>query len=471
MSQSFTVKPFFVPGLAHASYLVGSGHEAVVVDPKRDVDGYIDAAQELGLRIVGVLETHPHADFVSGHLELSERTGAPIYVSHLAPARYERKALHDGDSIRVGDVELIAMETPGHSPDSMTFVLREDGRPRVAFTGDTLFAGDVGRPDLRDAEEQPAQLAAALYNSLFERLMKLPGDVEIYPAHRAGSLCGRQISQEPSSTIGAQRSTNWALQIQDREQFVRAMVSNLPDRPLYFAHAVRLNLSGAPALSDLARPVSLESAALRKAVTRGAVVVDTRDAERFGQAHFPGSLNIGIGSPMFSTWVGFLVDFDSRLVLVVETDADSLRAQLELARIGYDHIDGFALASDLGATATLAQQSVCDLKLALGQGAAPRVLDVRTPAEWTQSHINGAIHIPLPRLISRLSELPRDEPLAVVCGSGYRSSIASSLLAARGFHVQNVVGGMAAFENSQCSDWQPSDLVFAGKASKGGTQP
>src|SRR5580765_3312269 len=310
-------KRFYVEGLAHASYLIGDNGEAAVIDPKRDVDDYIETAQRENLKIVAVFETHPHADFVSGHVELAQRTGSAIYVSHLAPAQYKRSVLRAGDTVKVGSVEIAALETPGHSPDSMSFLVRVAGKPVSVFTGDTLFAGDVGRPDLRDSEEKPTRLAAALYDSLFNKLLALPDDLKVFPAHGAGSMCGRKISSAPFSTVGQERTFNWALQIKDSETFVRTMVENLPDRPAYFSHDVQVNLDGAPPLSSLAALRSLTEAQLKEEAGRGAVVIDARSAPFFGAGHFAGSLNIGLSSSLFSTWVGFLVPFGKPLALVV----------------------------------------------------------------------------------------------------------------------------------------------------------
>ncbi|MEQ1861377.1 MAG: MBL fold metallo-hydrolase [Chthoniobacteraceae bacterium] len=454
------LKRYYVEGLAHASYLVGAGGEAAVVDPKRDVDDYIADAAAKGLRIVAILETHPHADFVSGHVELARRTGAKIYISHLAKTAYERVPLRDGDVIPVGGIEIVAMETPGHSPDSVSWLVREDGRPVHVFTGDTLFVGDVGRPDLRDADEKPTVLADALYDSLFTKLLALPDETEVHPAHGAGSLCGRKISSAPFTTIGQERADNWALAIRERAEFVEAMVANLPDRPAYFAHDVQMNLQGAKPLSELPGLRALSEEELKA----GGIVIDTRSAAAFGAGHFPGSVNIGIDAALFSTWVGFIVPFGRPIALVTASADDATRARLELARIGYDDVPGFIEAGALTRTHQLSQLSVCDLRTALHGGEAPLVLDVRTPGEWTKQHIDGALHVPLPSLPRRLEQIPRDRALAVMCGSGYRSSIAASLLMANGFtKLQNVMGGMAAFLEADCPLWQPADLVFAEK--------
>jgi len=455
---------FFVEGLAHASYLIDDSGEAAIIDPKRDVDEYLEIAKRENLKIVAILETHPHADFASGHLELAQRTSAPIYVSHRAPASYPRSPARDGDVIRVGSLEVRCLETPGHSPDSLSFVVYSHGHPISAFTGDTMFVGDVGRPDLRDAEQKPSYLAEALFDSLFGKLLALPDDVRVFPAHGCGSLCGRKISAAPFTTIGQERLYNWALQLKDRGHFVEAMLANLPDRPAYFSHVVQVNLAGAPALSSLPEPRALTEEELKIESARGLVVVDTRSAPFFGAGHYPGSLNIGLGSHLFSTWAGFFVPFGRPIALVVGSPDAARRARLELARIGYDNVVGYIEADSLTQTRQLSQLGVNELHFALKRGEGPRLLDVRTLGEFEGQHINGALHIPLPSVPRRLGELPRHEPLAIICGSGYRSSIAASLLSQAGFNrVQNVMGGMGAFLENEPPDWQPSDLVFIGE--------
>jgi len=455
---------FFVEGLAHASYLIGDSGEAAVIDPKRDVDDYLEAAEREHLKIVGIFETHPHADFVSGHVELAGRTGAPIYISHRAPATYPRSTARDGDIIRVGSLEIRCLETPGHSPDSMSFVVHEGGKPVSVFTGDTLFAGDVGRPDLRDAEERPTLLAEGLYDSLFRKLLALPDETKVFPAHGSGSLCGRKISSAPFTTIGRERLFNWALQLKDRGEFVRAMIGNLPDRPAYFAHSVQVNLAGAPALDSLPELRPLTEEQLKSAASHGAVVIDTRSAPFFGAGHFPGSLNLGLGSNLFSTWAGFFVPFGKPIVLVVGSADSAPRVRIELARIGYDSVVGYLEADSLTHTRQLSQLGVDELHFALKRGEALRILDVRTPGEYEAQHIEGSIHMPLPSVPRRIGELTKDRPLAIICGSGYRSSIAASLLRIAGFsRIQNVMGGMGAYLETQPPEWEPSDLVFIGE--------
>jgi glyoxylase-like metal-dependent hydrolase (beta-lactamase superfamily II)/rhodanese-related sulfurtransferase len=457
------LKRYFVEGLAHASYLFGAEGEAAVVDPKRDVDDYLADAEREGLRIVAILNSHPHADFASGFRELAQRTGAKVYVSHLAPVKYERVAGRDGERIPVGNVEVELLETPGHSPDSLSFLVREHGRPEAVFTGDLLFVNDVGRPDLRDADEDPRALAAKLYDSLFGKILTLPDDVKIYPAHGAGSLCGRAISSAPFSFVGQERQFNWALQIKDRAEFVRQMTSNLPDRPAYFSYDVGVNLAGASSFSELPPLPRLSEDELSAAARDGAAVIDTRPAPFFGAGHFPGSLNIGLGSALFSTWAGFMVPGGKPIALVVGASENVPKARLELARIGYDHVRGYIEADSLNNLQQLTQLSVCDLKGALRRGTAPMLVDVRTVGEWEKKHIDGAHHIPLPGLPARLSEIPRDRPVALLCGSGYRSSIAASLLQAEGFsQLQNVMGGMGAYLEANCPSFEPAGLVFQG---------
>ena len=455
------LKRYFVEGLAHASYLFGADGEAAVVDPKRDVDDYLADAEREGLRIVAILNSHPHADFASGFRELAQRTGAKIYASHLAPAKYEHVATKDGDRITVGGLEVELLETPGHSPDSLSFLVRENGRPEAIFTGDLLFVNDVGRPDLRDTDEDPSALAGKLYDSLFHKILALPDDVKIYPAHGAGSLCGRAISSAPFSLTGQERRFNWALQLKDRAEFVRQMIANLPDRPAYFSYDVGVNLSGAKPLSELPPLRALSEDELTNAAAAGSTVIDTRSAPFFGAGHFPGSLNIGLSSALFSTWVGFIVPGGTPIALVVGSADNAPQARLELARIGFDNVLGYIEADSLTSITQISQLSVCDLKTGLRRGNAPLVLDVRTPGEWEKKHIEGARHIPLPSLPARLAEVPHDQPVALLCGSGYRSSIAASLLQARGFpQLQNVMGGMGAYVEANCPAFEPAELVF-----------
>ena len=313
------LKRYYVEGLAHASYLIGAGGEAAVIDPKRDVDDYLVDAESMGLEITVVLNTHPHADFASGFPELAARTGAKIYTSYRAPVTYDRGLAHNGQRICVGSLEIEVLETPGHSPDSLSFLVWQNGQPTAVFTGDLLFVNDVGRPDLRDAEADSNALAGQLYDSLFNKILALPGSVKIYPAHGAGSLCGRAIGSAPFSTVEEELRGNWAAQLRDRPEFVKRMIADLPDRPAYFAYEVGVNLRGARALGELPSLEALTESNLKKAAHAGAAIIDTRPGPSFGAGHFPGSLNIGLGSVLFSTWTGFLVPGGTPIALVVDS--------------------------------------------------------------------------------------------------------------------------------------------------------
>jgi rhodanese-related sulfurtransferase len=313
------------------------------------------------------------------------------------------------------------------------------------FSGDTLFAGDVGRPDLRDLEVGTRELADMMYDSLFHKLLRLPPEVRVYPGHGAGSLCGRQISSAPFTTIGEEAATNWALQLNDRARFVEAMVANLPERPPYFARSVAINLRGAPFLSDRPKVARLQLSEFKMLEQEGATILDVRSPAPFGHAHAVGSVNIGVANPSFSVWSGFFINPALPIALVVEDEEQAQRAWLELARIGFDQIAGFLVAEDLQETLQITQLGVGDLLAALDGSQRPIVIDVRSAQEYHQDHLEGTANIPLPCLLRRIGEFSRNTPLTVVCASGYRSSIAASLFKSEGFtRVSNVVGGIQA---------------------------
>jgi hydroxyacylglutathione hydrolase len=447
-------KQFYLGCLAQASYLIGDGGEAAVVDPRRDVDEYIDEARRQGLEIRHVIETHLHADFVSGHRELAARTGAKIAISAAAGARFEHVPVREGDEIRMGRVVLRFLETPGHTPESVSIVVTDESaspEPQAVLTGDTLFIGDVGRPDLLGARMSAQELAGMLYDSLRQKLLALPDATRVYPAHGAGSLCGRNISSETSSTIGEQRRFNYALQPMSREEFVRLVTADLPEAPAYFSRDVSLNRDGAGELADLPAPKGLspeETARLQKS---GAAVLDTRSAAEYGTAHLPGAMQIGL-SGQFASWAGSLLSPETPIVLVAEDPERAREARTRLARVGLENIAGF-LDGGVAAwersgrpLASTEQITVDELDRRLKEGGALRVVDVRRPMEWQAGHIAGAQHVPLNELPSRSEELAKEGSLALVCAGGYRSSIATSLLERQGFpRLTNVVGGMTAW--------------------------
>jgi glyoxylase-like metal-dependent hydrolase (beta-lactamase superfamily II)/rhodanese-related sulfurtransferase len=457
-------KQFYLGCLAHASYMIGSGGEAAVVDPRRDVDSYIDEAREQGLEIRHIIETHLHADFVSGHQELAHRTGAKIYFGAKADAKFDYVPVGEGDEIRMGQVVLRFLETPGHTPESVSIVVVDravSDVPKAVLTGDTLFIGDVGRPDLTGSDPRAGSdaptaqdLAGMLYDSLHRKLLTLPDSVEVYPAHGAGSLCGRNISSETSSTIGQQRQFNYALKPMPKEEFVRMMTTDLPEAPQYFARDVAINRGGAAELAELPEPAALAASDVEVLRKRGAIVLDTRPAAQYGAGHVPGSLHVGL-SGQFASWAGALVSPQAPIVLVSEEKEQVREAQTRLARVGLDNVAGYLEGGLLEwhragfPLATTEQIGVEELDARIREGGAGRVVDVRRPAEWHGGHVAAAMNVPLNTLEQHAAELPRDEPLAVMCAGGFRSSIGTSILERQGFtKITNIVGGMAAWKTA-----------------------
>jgi hydroxyacylglutathione hydrolase len=447
---------FYLGCLAHASYMLGSQSEAVVVDPQRDVDLYLKAAEENGLAIRHIFETHLHADFVSGHKELAARTGAKIYFGAQAGATFQHVAVHDGFELRFGNAQIKALETPGHTLESICLLVTDDERPIkpwALLTGDTLFIGDVGRPDL-SRTHSPEQLAGMLYDSLHTKLLKLPDAVLVYPAHGAGSLCGRNMRAERSSTIGTERLTNYALKIQTREEFVRQLTSNLPARPEYFLQDAEINRGGAPALSDLPELKAISPAELKAMLEDGGMALDIRPGEQFAAGHVPGSINIPL-SGQFASWAGTILGLQSRPVLIADTPEQLSEARLRLARVGIETERGYLDGGVAGwkeagfDLATLHEISVQELQQQLS-GNSLQVLDVRREAEWMAAHIDGAAWWPLDRFRISPPEVDLNVPLAVHCQSGYRSIIACSLLQRAGFrNVVNVSGGFGAWQEAK----------------------
>ncbi len=446
-------KQFYLGCLAHASYMIGADGEAAVVDPRRDVEEYLREAEAQGLRIKYVVETHLHADFVSGHKELASLTGARVVFGAKAAAALPHVAVQDGDELRVGRVTLRVVETPGHTPESISLlVFDEDGRgePRMVLTGDTLFIGDVGRPDLAGARGYTAEtMAGLLYDSLHEKLLKLPDSVEVYPAHGAGSMCGRNISKETSSTIGQQRRFNYALQPMSRDEFVRLMTSELPEQPAYFRRDAEINRAGAGALSELPRPRALAPREFKELADGGRhTVIDVRAADAFGAGHVPRAVNVGLGG-QFASWAGSLVALGTPLLVVADDEGKVEEAAMRLARVGHDAVEGF-LAGGMPAwveagyeTSAVEQITVEELSRRLEDETDLQVVDVRRAGEYAAGHVPRALSAPLaPDLREKVSALDPARPTAVVCAGGYRSSAATSLLAPRGFRkLYNVTGG------------------------------
>ena len=449
------IEHFFLGCLAHASYLVASDGVAAVIDPQRDVEIYLDAARERNLKIEHIIETHLHADFVSGHHELAERTGARIYLGDGSGATFSHISVKDGDSIQFGRCRLDFLATPGHTLESVCVVmtdLDQPSQPRAVFTGDTLFVGDVGRPDL-SREHTPQQLAAMLYRSLHEKILKLPDETEIFPAHGAGSLCGRQMSTERSSTIGNERRTNYALQARTSEDFVHLLTDDMPPRPEYFLRDVELNRQGATNLDQIPLPVPVRAPEVLRLQAEGAIVLDTRPPAQFSVAHVPGSIHIGL-SGQYASWAARILGLDKRIILVGEDPEHLRESQLRLARVGIENVQAFledgiagwvSAGYELDYIPQISVQEFTELLEREKDDIA--VLDVRERGEVEAGAIENSIRIPLGELQNRTAELDNKKLIVIHCKSGYRSSIATSILRRAGFlDIVNLTGGFDAWK-------------------------
>ena len=457
-------RQYYLECLSHASYLVGDlrSGKAVVVDPQRDVDHYLADAESNGLTIVYVIETHFHADFLSGHLELAERTGARIVYGSDAAGRTEFPILTfaDGDRLRLGadddGVTLEIRETPGHTPESISIVVYDGvGAPYGVLTGDTLFIGDVGRPDLLSSVGVTAdELARQLFHSLHDKLLTLPDETKVYPAHGAGSACGKSLSTETVSTIGEQRHTNYALAPMSEDEFVEAVTQGQSVAPLYFSFAANRNRQARALLADDVRvePLSLDEVVAHQRA--GAVVIDARDDMTFAAGHLRGSINVGLGG-RFAEYAGEVMRPDTAIVLVTPPGHEA-EAKTRLARIGFDRVVGalerpyLSLLDHPQQVATLSRLGVAELDRRRQSIPDLQLIDVRNPSEFALGTVPGAIPMPLPSLLVRLDELDPSAPTLVFCAGGYRSAIAASLLSAHGFRdVSDLLGGYTAWANHQ----------------------
>jgi glyoxylase-like metal-dependent hydrolase (beta-lactamase superfamily II)/rhodanese-related sulfurtransferase len=436
--------------------MIASEGVAAVIDPQRDVDIYVDAAAQNGWTIRYIIETHMHADFVSGHTELAERTGARIYLGAGAGAQFEHLAVTDGDEIFFGQCHLKFLQTPGHTLESVCIVmtdLSEPGSAQTVFTGDTLFLGDVGRPDLSPTHT-PEQLAELLYQSLHEKLLTLPDDTVVYPAHGAGSLCGRQMCAGNSSTIGIQRKTNYALLARTQDEFVHLLTDDLPPRPEYFAREVELNRRGAAPLAELAELKAFTAREVVELSKHGVAIVDTRPVMEFAVAHVPGAIHIAL-TGQYASWAARILGLDTKLIIVGE-DMDHVKeSQMRLARVGIENVVGYLEGGvsgwiesglELEYIPQITAAELADLR----ERERVEVLDVREPGELAGGVIEGSVNIPLGQLSERTDELSRDGLLVVHCAGGYRSSVATSLLRRAGFQdIANLVGGFDAWKKAE----------------------
>lgn len=454
------LKQYYLGCLAHASYLLGdeASSTAIIVDPQRDIQQYLDDATKSGLQIRHVFLTHFHADFVAGHLELRDRCGATIHLGAQAQAEYKFVAMQDGDSLDFPGLRIQVLETPGHTIESISLLVfdlaKDPAHPHAVLTGDTLFIGDVGRPDLRASLGWTANdLGSRLYDSLHDKLLTLPDETLVYPAHGSGSLCGKNLSSDTFSTLRTQRLMNYALQPMSKEEFVRLVTADQPDAPPYFTYDAVLNSREHDSLEEnlerVLRVIELEE--VLQMGDAGAHILDVRDPAEYAKGHLAGSINIGLGG-QYATWAGTILDRSKPIVIIAEPGREK-EAALRLGRIGFDHVAGYmqggmeALSSRPDLLWPTERISAPMIAEELAEEPPPVVLDVRNPREWAAKHISDSMNIPLNHLQERIAEVPRDSRIAVHCAGGYRSSIAASILQQYGItNLTEMAGGLAAWE-------------------------
>lgn len=449
---------FFDEGLAQASFFLACprAREAVIVDPRRDVDIYVETARAHNVRIAYSFETHVHADFACGSRELAA-IGARTIAGPGANLRYAHHQATHGERLRVGDLSIEFMHTPGHTPEHLTILTSHPDEPVRLFTGDTLFVGAVGRPDLL-GEAQTRRLAEDLYDSLFKKILVLDDRIEVHPGHGAGSLCGAGIGKAEFTTIGQEKRFNPMLQHRDKEAFVAAVLADLPDTPPYFQRMKKLNQEGPPLMglvNGYRGPAAISPTAAATAIRHGAIMIDLRGASTFAAAHPVNALNLAFGTKV-GYWGGYVLPNDARVVLLANDQREAADAARQLIRIGVSRIDGY-IAGGFEAwrkaglhVASYPLTNVQDLHARITGSNPPLVVDVRTKREWDSGHIEGAVHIPLGELVQRASELPHDRDVATICEAGYRSSLAASVLSRAGIdRIVNVTGGMSAWRALQ----------------------
>ena len=447
------VQQFFVKGLAHSSYLLGGSSTCAIIDPRRDVDIYLQAAKDMGMNITHILETHLHADFVSGHLDLAKKTGAAIYAPKSAQCSFKHTPIKQGDTFKIEDMQIKVLETPGHTPEHVSYVVLDKARgnePVSVFCGDTLFVGDVGRPDLFPGKAKV--LASKLFNSLHNKLLKLPDFCEVYPAHGAGSLCGRAMGAKRTSTIGYERRYNAALQIKKKDEFVKSLTTNMPGAPDHFSRCSAINGKGPALTGTLPELVPIDTRAFNKmADSSKTVVVDIRAYETFGGQHVPGAYHIDFGGN-FATFAGWILPPGKDILIVGSSFEQAQEAAVWLKRVGLDravaYLDGglFRWAVEGLPLSHVGQLSAEELYMMANKGEQMVLIDVRAPREYESGHINGAINIPVADLRTRYKELDKNKPIVLICSTGHRSSLGASILKQRRFkNVYNVAGGMTGY--------------------------
>lgn len=457
------VHQFFVKGIAHLSYILRGNQTCAVIDPKRDVADYIKVARDMGLKISHIIETHLHADFVSGHLDLKKLTGATIYVPKAGNCQFDHVPLAEGDTLEIEDMELKVLETGGHTPEHLSYVVTDHSRgeePVAVFCGDTLFVGDVGRPDLFPGQAE--ELASKLYDNLHQKLLKLPDFCEVYPAHGAGSLCGRAMGAKRSSTIGYERRYNSALQHKTKEAFKKSLLTGMPDAPDHFSRCSSINAKGPALLGNLSEVRPLNPHEFWKLKNNGHIVIDLRDYTAFGGSHVPGSYHFDLAGN-FSTFAGWVLPPNKPLILVGNTGEEVHQATIQLYRVGLDQVVGYLdggirdWANRALPLEHISQITVQELKSKLEQGDELVLLDVRSKAEWDGGHIEGSIHIPFPDCRTRYREVEKEKPVAVICNTAIRASLAASILKQHGLtNLSVVAGGMTAWRAAGYSESCPA---------------
>ena len=447
------VQQFFVKGLAHSSYLLGGSKKCAIVDPRRDVDVYIEAAGDMGMKITHILETHLHADFVSGHMDLAQKTGATIVAPKSAKCKFKHKAVAEGERFNIENMQLKVLDTPGHTPEHITYVVTDRSRgsePVCIFCGDVLFVGDVGRPDLFPGKAR--QLASQLYDNLHQKLLKLPDFCEVFPAHGAGSLCGRAMGAKRTSTIGYERRYNAALQIMDKKKFIESLTTNMPAAPDHFSRCSAINGKGPALVGKLPRLRAMSPQIFaRMAKKPNTIVLDIRDYESFGGQHVPGAFHVDFGGN-FATFAGWILPPDKDVLLVATIAQQAQDANVWLKRVGLDRavgfLDGgmFAWSKEGLPTEHVYQIGAPELHDMINKQRGLALVDVRAIGEYQINHIKGAVNIPAPELRRRYKKLNKNKPVILICSTGHRSSLGASLLKQRGFsELYNVAGGMTGY--------------------------
>jgi glyoxylase-like metal-dependent hydrolase (beta-lactamase superfamily II)/rhodanese-related sulfurtransferase len=449
------IQQFFIPGLAHSSYIVAGNRTCAVIDPERDAGRYVNAAREMGVRITHILETHLHADFISGHLDLADATGAGISVSRSANCAFSHTPLSEGDEVLLEDIRFSVIETAGHTPEHICFVATDTSRgptPVALFSGDTLFVGDVGRPDLFPGRAE--ELASSLYDNLHTKIMALPDECEVYPAHGMGSLCGRAMAAKRTSTIGYEKKYNYALRITSRGEFIRALTSDMPAAPDHFTRCSETNRAGPTLMRDLIQPVPIEPKSLAGRIRADdALFLDVRSYLAFSGMHIPGAWHIDLAGN-FATQAGWILPPGKDLLLVVEDRKQAEEAALQLHRVGFDRVTGYIEGGMLvWGTAALPISRVPVISPeeahALIRSDEAILIDVRSQEEWQDGHAERSVHIPWHDLRTRYTELDPAQQYIIMCRGGQRASIAVSILKRHGFgRIYNLGGGYTAYQRA-----------------------